>query len=118
MRYKKNQMGLLDREGNTLSCSMGLDWPPIEVVAYGSSEEAKEHVTDPDMQRIAVWEKLCGLRKMDISKCLSCKFVLQEGEYLNQNPQGRRGISQKIRSPGFSGPNKHTPLKNPPKPKR
>ncbi len=111
MRYRKDQMGSLPHKDKTLTCSMGFEWPPIEVVAYGSPEEAREHISDTEMQRIGVWEKLCGLRKMEPTKCLSCKFVLLEGEHLNQTSQGRKGISQRVPSRKFSPHNKHTPPK-------
>lgn len=104
MKYKKDQMGSLDCGGKTLSCSMGFVWPPIEVVAYGSPEDAQEHVTDPAMQRIQVWQKVCGLRGVDSTKCPTCKYVQIDGVLVNQSDKGRRGASLKVRSPAFSAP--------------
>lgn len=109
MRYRKNQMGSLEHEGETLTCSMGFDWPPVEVVAYGSPEEAKEHISDSEMHRVEVWAKLCGLRKMDYDKCASCKYLLSNGVLINQSTKGRRGISLGVRGQGFSPKNKNTP---------
>ncbi len=113
MKYAKYQMGSLDYEGKTLSCSMGFEWPPIEVVAYGSPEDAQEHVTDPAMQRIRVWQKVCGLREVDSAKCPTCKYVQIDGVLVNQSDKGRRGSSLRVRSPAFSAPkpSKATPGK-------
>jgi hypothetical protein len=102
MKYQKNQMGATEHGGKTLTCSMGLEWPPIEVVAYGSPEEAQEHVTDPAMQRIQVWQKVCGLRGVEGAKCSSCKYVLADGVLVNQSDKGRRGASLRVKPPSFA----------------
>jgi hypothetical protein len=114
MRYKKDQMGSVVHDGKTLTCSMGFEWPPIEVVAYGSPEEAREHITDPAMQRVQVWEKVCGLRSVGVDKCLTCKYVAQDGVLINQSDKGRRGASLRVRSQPFIAPK---PAKTPPAPK-
>ena len=104
MKYMKNQMGCVENEGKKITCSMGLEWPPVEVVAYGSPEEAQKYVKAPTAQRIEVWQKVCGLLKVEGAKCLSCKYVLLDDVLANQDDRGRRGASLRVRSPSFSAP--------------
>ena len=93
MPPQRDRMGTIDFDGVRLSCSMSHAWPPIQVIAYGSAEEAKEKLPPAGVQRIAVWEKLCGLLTMDSSKCLGCKFLVRDGVPVSSPPAGRRGIS-------------------------
>ena len=102
MRYTKDQMGSCDLAGKTLTCSMGFHWPPIEVVAYGSPEQAKENTKTDAAQRIEVWEKVCGLYGINTTKCPTCKYALVDGVLVNQSTQGRRGASLRVKSPSFS----------------
>lgn len=104
MRYSKYQMGSCEHGNKTLTCSMGFDWPPIEVVAYGSAENAKENVSSASAQRVEVWEKICGLENVSSEKCPTCKFVLLDGVLTNQSDRGRRGASLRVKSPSFSSP--------------
>jgi hypothetical protein len=101
MRYTKDQMGSCDHAGKTLTCSMGFHWPPIEVVAYGSPENAKENVKSDASQRIEVWEKVCGQHEVSTAKCPTCKYVFMDGALVNQSDQGRRGASLRVKSPAF-----------------
>ena len=81
-KRRKEIMGSFQHDGAEHTCSQASYWPPVEVEAYdgASAQELRYEVTDLIYQRIRTWERVCGLMKMDASKCLSCPNVLIDGE--------------------------------------
>jgi len=75
----KQKMGSLHLNGEELTCLYGEKWPPGEIAAYGSIEEAAPNLTEKDIQRLEVWEKVCGLTAMSADKCPSCPYLMKDG---------------------------------------
>ena len=80
MPAKKYRMGSLKEGEDTLTCSRGREWPPLEAVAYGpTAEDAREKVKPHVYERIKVWERVCGLFEMSLDKCPGCPHLEVNG---------------------------------------
>ena len=102
---RKYRMGEAILEGKRLTCSLGVEWPPVEVSAYGSVEEAIEHLEDSEVQRLRVWEKVCGLLRVDPEKCKSCPHKLLDGK------SGKKEMKPRELLSGAASPRFHSPYR-------
>ena len=94
----RQKMGSLLHEGKELSCLFGEKWPPAEIAAYGSIDAAAPYLDEKEVQRLEVWEQVCGLTSMSKDKCLSCKYLVQDGSA--QMYRGRhRVVSKRLKAP-------------------
>jgi len=85
----KRSMCPLEVDGKEYRCANEAIWPPIEIEVYGpTAEHVRYIVSDVKYQRIKTWEKLCGLRQMEATKCLKCPLVTHEGEPLAKRSAG------------------------------
>ena len=67
-------------EGVEYRCKHERVWPPIEAFVYGpTAEHSRYIVADTKYQQIKTWERVCGLLKMDLTKCDTCPHVLVDG---------------------------------------
>ena len=66
-----------------LVCAHWRSFPPKgAVVESGANPEElrkKKLITEPEYQRLLVWQKVCGLLKMDPDKCLTCPHARTAG---------------------------------------
>ena len=87
-------------EPDELSCLYGNKWPPIEVEAYGSVQEAAQYLKPVEVERLEVWEKACGLFEMDNQKCSSCPYSVKGGKALMyRNRAKARLTGARVRRP-------------------
>lgn len=66
------------KAGNlVIACEHWKTWPPITAWTGSSAEELRKQgvVSDVEVQRIQVWERVCGLKEMDEGKCMTCPHV-------------------------------------------
>ena len=101
----KQKMGFLDHEGQQLSCLFGDQWPPGEVLAYGSIDLASPYLKEKEIQRLEVWEKVCGLLQMSADKCPSCKYMVRNGT-AQMYSKRTRVVSKRLRAPAARPPKK------------
>lgn len=93
----RQKMGSLTHGGEELTCLFGEKWPPAEIAAYGSIAAAAPYLDEKEVQRLEVWEQVCGLTSMAL-KCLSCKYLVKDGSA--QMYRGRhRVISKRLKAP-------------------
>ena len=72
----------------TYRCANETFWPPVHS-AIGSSEEVRFRFPDEVYERMKAWERACGLKEMQPSKCHTCAFLRNEmGIPLNQTATG------------------------------
>jgi len=85
----KYRMGKLELPEGELSCAVGVQWPPIEMVAYGppagdmpldqAVQMVREQVDSATYAKIRVWQGACGLYLMKESKCGACPYRVLNG---------------------------------------
>lgn len=61
-------------------CQYEMQWPPAhawttDTPAYLRGTGA---ISEVDFQRIQVWQRVCGIRKMDMARCQSCPHLMIE----------------------------------------
>jgi hypothetical protein len=61
----------------SFACLHWRSFPPVEAYLPESADElrASGAITDVQRQRVQVWEKTCGLLRMDDDKCRTCPHV-------------------------------------------
>lgn len=74
----------LKGEERTLVCAHWRNFPPKGSHEDPEEGRASKSITGPEYQRIQVWQRICGLQRMDESKCVSCPHVL----YVKHKPLG------------------------------
>ena len=95
MKKRKKPMPPIESDGQTLQCANAQFWPPLEIEHLAdTAEELRYTVPDVVYQRIKTWEQACGLKAMDASKCLGCKWVIIDGTPATA-PRNGKGIMNK-----------------------
>jgi len=64
-------------EGKTFRCANEAHWPPPHS-AIGSAEQVRFRFDDAVYERMKAWERVCGLKQMEASKCQGCQFLRNE----------------------------------------
>lgn len=74
---RKNYVGNLEAEGKVFMCGNWQVWPPKEAFLTDgmTAEEARTRLEVDAYNRLSVWEKACGLMKMEGGKCLTCPYL-------------------------------------------
>lgn len=80
----KSRIGSLEEGGEILTCKQENVWPPTEVRAYGSVQRARKKVSEQRYEQIRTWERVCGLERMDRSKCLTCPNLVIDGKPVSE----------------------------------
>lgn len=92
-----------------LECLHGDIWPPVHVTIEEpiEAQRASGLISDHKYEQIKTWERVCGLKEMDASKCITCPLVRVQDKGglrpLNQHEKPRRG------SPHYQPAEKHAP---------
>ena len=70
----------VSEDGVEYRCKHERVWPPIEAFVYGpTAQHSRYKVADRKYQQIRTWEQVCGLLKMDLTKCAACPHVVANG---------------------------------------
>ena len=85
-KVSKYRMGEVTVGEHVYTCSLGKLWPPLEIVYYGTLEEAAPYVKNTTYQRLNVWAQVCGLKTMQEDKCPTCPHVLCDGKPKKKSP--------------------------------
>ena len=76
MRYHKMEPTTVVTEGQEfeIHCRHEDTWPPIHAKTNEDFDRLRDtkQVTEVVYQQLKVWERICGLLKMDPDKCVSC----------------------------------------------
>lgn len=64
----------------TLLCKHRGDWPPVHAFLGESFDElrAAKDIDDHKYEQLKVWERTCGLKQMNESKCPTCPLAMIE----------------------------------------
>ena len=100
----KIRMANIEHEGETLSCLYKEVWPPLEIEVYGSIAEASAYLKPPEVDRLVVWERSCGLTKMFPEKCLTCRFVSVGGGPTKMYGERPKARNRSVRTRGGKKP--------------
>lgn len=91
---RKSYVGNLEVGGETFICGNWQVWPPKEAFLTDgmTAEEARSRMEVDAYNRLSVWEKACGLMKMEEGKCMSCPYLKPFVE-----PPARKGFAPPLR---------------------
>lgn len=69
--------GELDGSTVTLACIHWRTFPPLEVLEGDTPTQLwhRGEITDRQFQQIQIWERECGLTRMDDARCRRCKHL-------------------------------------------
>jgi len=80
-----------DSDGRELSCSNSKVWPPVQVMVYGDDlESIRASVGESVYHRLKTWERVCGLKSMDLNKCPGCVNLVRDGTKVSKVGTGHR----------------------------
>ena len=97
MRKRRNPMPSIEDGGSALQCGNADFWPPPEIEFLAdSAEDLRYTVPDVVYQRIKTWEQVCGLLKMDASKCAGCPWVVIDGKPATAGRTGRGIFNKRV----------------------
>lgn len=81
-RSKMKPLVVVSTEGDAQQyrCAYEFQWPPghARVGDNFGYLRATSLITEAEYQRLQVWERVCGLLKMDPDKCLTCPHIRLE----------------------------------------
>ena len=97
----------VEEEGEVYTCQNAQHWPPIHIVVHGTAEDVRENESNHIFQKVRVWEQVCGLLEMDMSKCRTCPYLMRNGRLVVSRSASPVRYIQKSR--GFRDP--HTKKK-------
>lgn len=72
-------MRQIESEGKTYECRHGDVWPPAHAYMGTDPLTVRAEHGEEAMSRYQVWQRECGLLRMDATKCSNCPHVIVDG---------------------------------------